>query len=102
MNLKKMATNIGLITVLMFAFVFALPQAAYAGEVWGEEDKPQFVMYVDNAVITPGKESTVTVTFNNVTNYNAFYAYALLTPNEDNTKIFGMMVLTIFLKTLVR
>lgn len=89
MNLKKMATNIGLITVLMFAFVFALPQAAYAGEVWGEEDKPQFVMYVDNAVITPGKESTVTVTFNNVTNYNAFYAYALLTPNEDNTKIFG-------------
>ncbi len=89
MNLKKMATNIGLITVLMFAFVFALPQAAYAGEVWGEEDKPDFNMYVDSSVITPGKESTVTVTFNNITNYNAFYAYALLTANEDNTKLFG-------------
>ena len=48
-----MATNIGLITVLMFAFVFALPQAAYAGEVWGEEDKPDFNMYVDSSVITP-------------------------------------------------
>ena len=86
MNLKKMATNISLMTFLMLAFV--LPQAALAGDYYGE-DNPQFTMYKASSVITPGKESTVTVTFNNITNYNAFYAYAILTANEDNTKIFG-------------
>lgn len=84
MNLKKMV-----LTALMFAFAFVLPQTALAGDVWGEEDRPEFTMYVDSSVITPGKESTVTVTFNNITNYNAFYAYAMLTANEDNTKLFG-------------
>ncbi len=83
MNLKRFAVCV----LTLICLLYAMP--AFAGDVWGEEDRPDFTMYVDSSVITPGKESTVTITFNNTSNYNAFYAYALLTASEDNTKIFG-------------
>lgn len=82
MNLKKF-----MVCFLALFLIQAAP--AWAGIIDGEEDRPEFTMYVDSSVITPGKESTVTITFNNTSNYNAFYAYALLTASEDNTKIFG-------------
>jgi hypothetical protein len=70
---------------------FLLPSAnAFAddGDYYGE-DYPSFTMYKASSVINPGKASKISVTFNNVTNYTGYYGYALLTVNEDNTKVFG-------------
>lgn len=84
MNTKFMKMFIPL--ALIFALL--LPASAFADDYYGE-DNPNFAMYKASSVINPGKPSTVTVSFNNITNYSAFYAYAILTCGEDNTKIFG-------------
>ncbi len=79
------------IRLLMLAallLVFCLPGTALAEDYYGE-DNPQFTMYKASSVITPGQKSTITLTFNNITRYSGYYSYAILTVNEDNTKIFG-------------
>lgn len=78
-----------LILPLALIMALVLPAAALADDDFYGEDNPSFTMYKASSVIEPGKASTVSISFNNVTNYNAFYAYAILTASEDNTKIFG-------------
>ena len=77
--------------MLPLAMLIALlmPAAAMADDDYYGEDNPSFTMYKASSVVTPGKASKVSISFNNITNYNAFYAYAILTVSEDNTKIFG-------------
>lgn len=84
MNTKLMKFFVPLALVI----ALLLPSAAFADDYYGE-DNPNFAMYKASSVINPGKPSKVAVTFNNITNYSAFYAYAILTCGEDNTKIFG-------------
>lgn len=79
---------IKLLVPLALLLALLLPAAAFADDYYGE-DNPNFAMYKASSVINPGKPSTVSLSFNNITNYNAFYAYAILTCGEDNTKIFG-------------
>ncbi|MBQ3200271.1 MAG: hypothetical protein IJB67_07910 [Firmicutes bacterium] len=77
--------------LLPLLLVFLLPGMALADDFGGYygEDSPTFTMYKASSVIRPGQESTITLSFNNITNYHAFYGYAVLTVSEDNTKIFG-------------
>lgn len=84
MNTKFMK----LFVPLALIFALLLPACAFADDYYGE-DNPNFAMYKASSVINPGKPSKVSVSFNNITNYSAFYAYAILTCGEDNTKIFG-------------
>ena len=48
MNLKRFAVCV----LTLICLLYAMP--AFAGDVWGEEDRPDFTMYVDSSVITPG------------------------------------------------
>ncbi len=91
MRVFDMKRLLALLLPLALLLAFMLPAAnAFAddGDYYGE-DYPSFTMYKSTSIINPGKASKVTVTFNNITNYTGFYAYALLTVNEDNTKVFG-------------
>lgn len=88
MKTRKLSKFGATLTVLMLALALLLPGMALADDYYGE-DNPQFTMYKASSVIRPGKESTVTVSFNNITNYSAFYAYAILSASEDNSKLFG-------------
>lgn len=84
----RMTAIFKLILPIALLMALMLPAAALADDYYGE-DNPQFTMYKASSVVTPGQASKVSVSFNNFTNYSAFYAYAILTASEDNTKIFG-------------
>lgn len=77
-----------LLLPLALIFAMVLPATAFADDYYGGGE-PNFAMYKASSVINPGKASQVSVTFNNITNYTAYYAYAIMTCGEDNTKIFG-------------
>lgn len=77
-----------LLLPLALIFALCLPAAAFADDYYGGEE-PNFAMYKASSVIEPGKPSKVSVSFNNITNNTAYYAYAIMTCGEDNTKIFG-------------
>ena len=76
------------LVLLALLVMLCLPATAMADDYYGE-DNPQFTMYKASSVINPGQKSTIELTFNNITRWSGYYAYAILTVNEDNTKIFG-------------
>lgn len=83
--------TIGKMLMLIMSFMLIFPAAALADDLsWdGVEDNPEFTMYKKNVTVHIGEKSEVVLDFNNVSRYNALYAYCIIQADEENDLIFG-------------